>query len=203
MQKQPDVVAGVDMGATHIRFCLQTADGAVLHCEKQRTAEVIRSGVVCGVTEMITAQLRHLQVHCRGLVMGFPALVGKDKRTIISTPNLPLQANELRDLAGKLEDALGCPVEFSRDVNLQLSFDVVQHNLQQQEVLAAYLGTGMGFAIWLNGARAYSTGGYDAALWLWQPGMSGNGLFRYRIETVVRTAAPRVCDGRYLFSRTR
>ncbi|MBK4586414.1 ROK family protein, partial [Enterobacter hormaechei] len=53
MQKQPDVVAGVDMGATHIRFCLQTADGAVLHCEKQRTAEVIRSGVVCGVTEMI------------------------------------------------------------------------------------------------------------------------------------------------------
>lgn len=33
MQKQPDVVAGVDMGATHIRFCLQTADGAVLHCE--------------------------------------------------------------------------------------------------------------------------------------------------------------------------
>ncbi|MGQ8692420.1 allose kinase [Enterobacter hormaechei] len=152
MQKQPDVVAGVDMGATHIRFCLQTADGAVLHCEKQRTAEVIRSGVVCGVTEMITAQLRHLQVHCRGLVMGFPALVGKDKRTIISTPNLPLQANELRDLAGKLEDALGCPVEFSRDVNLQLSFDVVQHNLQQQEVLAAYLGTGMGFAIWLNGA---------------------------------------------------
>ncbi|WP_312715647.1 ROK family protein, partial [Escherichia coli] len=83
MQKQPDVVAGVDMGATHIRFCLQTADGAVLHCEKQRTAEVIRSGVVCGVTEMIAAQLRHLQVHCRGLVMGFPALVGKDKRTII------------------------------------------------------------------------------------------------------------------------
>ena len=25
MQKQPDVVAGVDMGATHIRFCLLTA----------------------------------------------------------------------------------------------------------------------------------------------------------------------------------
>ena len=45
MQKQPDVVAGVDMGATHIRFCLHTADGAVLHCEKQRTAEVIRRQV--------------------------------------------------------------------------------------------------------------------------------------------------------------
>jgi len=152
MQKQPDVVAGVDMGATHIRFCLQTGDGAVLHCEKQRTAEVIRSGVVCGVAQMIDTQLQHHQVRCRGLVMGFPALVGKDKRTIISMPNLPLQTTELYDLAGKLEDALGCPVAFSRDVNLQLSFDVAQHNLQQQQVLAAYLGTGMGFAIWLNGA---------------------------------------------------
>ena len=27
MQKQHNVVAGVDMGATHIRFCLQTAEG--------------------------------------------------------------------------------------------------------------------------------------------------------------------------------
>jgi predicted NBD/HSP70 family sugar kinase len=33
MQKQPDVVAGVDMGATHIRFCLLAGDGTVLHCE--------------------------------------------------------------------------------------------------------------------------------------------------------------------------
>jgi allose kinase len=151
MQKQPDVVAGVDMGATHIRFCLLTAEGAVLHCEKHRTADIIRSGVMCGVAEMIVARLRHYQVRCRGLVMGFPALVGKDKRTIISTPNLPLQATDRQDLAGKLADALGCPVEFYRDVNLQLSFDVMQHNLQQQQVLAAYLGTGMGFAIWLNG----------------------------------------------------
>ena len=40
MQKQHNVVAGVDMGATHIRFCLRTAEGETLHCEKKRTAEV-------------------------------------------------------------------------------------------------------------------------------------------------------------------
>lgn len=34
MQKQHNVVAGVDMGATHIRFCLRTAEGETLHCEK-------------------------------------------------------------------------------------------------------------------------------------------------------------------------
>ena len=41
MQKQRNVVAGVDMGATHIRLCLQTAQGEALHCEKRRTVDVI------------------------------------------------------------------------------------------------------------------------------------------------------------------
>lgn len=152
MRKVPSVVAGVDMGATHLRLCLMAENGEVLHCEKQRTAEVIASGVVCGIAALLSEPLEKLNVRCRGLVMGFPALVGKDRRTIISTPNLPLRPEAFTDLAGKLEDALGCPVEFSRDVNLQLSFDVAQNGLQNQQVLAAYLGTGMGFAIWLNGA---------------------------------------------------
>lgn len=152
MPKARNVVAGIDMGATHIRLCLMDGQGEVLHCEKQRTAEIISGGVVCGIAALLATPLEKLGARCRGLEMGFPALVGKDKRTIISTPNLPLSAQELKELAGKLEDALGCAVTFSRDVNLQLSFDVAQNGLQQQQVLAAYLGTGMGFAIWLNGA---------------------------------------------------
>lgn len=156
-----DVVAGVDMGATHIRFCLMAADGTVLCCEKRHTAEVIASGVATGVADFIQRQLTQQEAHCCGLVMGFPALVGKDKRTIISTPNLPLAADELLNLAEKLEARLGCPVEFARDVNLQLSFDVAQNGLTQQQVLAAYLGTGMGFAIWLNGAPC--TGAHGVA----------------------------------------
>lgn len=47
MQKQHNVVAGVDMGATHIRFCLQTAEGETLHCEKKadRRSHCSRPGV--------------------------------------------------------------------------------------------------------------------------------------------------------------
>lgn len=95
MQKQHNVVAGVDMGATHIRFCLRTAEGETLHCEKKRTAEVIAPDLVSGIGEMIDEQLRRFNARCHGLVMGFPALVSKDKRTIISTPNLPLTAADL------------------------------------------------------------------------------------------------------------
>ncbi|AJZ87721.1 sugar kinase [Klebsiella michiganensis] len=152
MPKPLNVVAGVDMGATHIRLCLQDESGTVLHCEKQRTAEIIVGGVVCGIAQLLNDRLGSFNARCRGMVMGFPALVGKDKRTVISTPNLPLSAQELNELAAKLEDAIGCPVEFARDVNLQLSFDVAQNDLQHQQVLGAYLGTGMGFAVWLNGA---------------------------------------------------
>lgn len=46
MQKQHNVVAGVDMGATHIRFCLRTAEGETLHCEKaDRRSYCSRPGV--------------------------------------------------------------------------------------------------------------------------------------------------------------
>lgn len=61
MQKQHNVVAGVDMGATHIRFCLRTAEGETLHCEKKRTAEVIAPGLVSGIGEMIDEQLRRFK----------------------------------------------------------------------------------------------------------------------------------------------
>lgn len=152
MHEQHKVVAGVDMGATHIRFCLQAEDGTVLHCEKRRTAEAIEGGVVAGIAALILSRCESLQARCLGLVMGFPALVGRDKRTVISTPNLPLTADTFVGLADRLEAALGCPVEFARDVNLQLSFDVQENDLADSQVLAAYLGTGMGFAIWLNGA---------------------------------------------------
>ncbi|MCV5498145.1 ROK family protein, partial [Escherichia coli] len=52
----------------------------------------IAPGLVSGIGEMIDEQLRRFNARCHGLVMGFPALVSKDKRTIISTPNLPLTA---------------------------------------------------------------------------------------------------------------
>lgn len=149
MPELHNVVAGVDMGATHIRLCLQTAEGTVLHCEKRRTAQVIEPGVVVGIAAFIQEQLYRFHARCHCLMMGLPALIGKDKRTIISTPNLSLEWGALAD---KLEAVLGCPVEFARDVNLQLSYDVSENELTDKLVLGAYLGTGMGFAIWLNGA---------------------------------------------------
>ncbi|MGG1963599.1 hypothetical protein [Enterobacter hormaechei] len=111
--------------------------------KKQRTAEVIRSGVVCGVTEMIAAQLRHLQVHCRGLVMGFPALVGKDNAPLFRRQICLCRRMSSAIWRENLEDALGCRSNFPATLTFSFRLTWLQHNLQQQEVLAAYLGTGM------------------------------------------------------------
>ncbi|MEE3652573.1 MULTISPECIES: allose kinase [unclassified Brenneria] len=152
MSERLSVVAGVDMGATHLRVCLQNARGEVILREKSATAEVLTPDLVEGLSTWLHQWVNRHQARCLGLVMGFPALVGSDRRTIISTPNLPLTSDDLANLAERLEQALHCPVQFARDVNLQLSYDVHANDLEDNVVLAAYLGTGMGFAIWLNGA---------------------------------------------------
>lgn len=87
MQKQRNVVAGVDMGATHIRLCLQTAQGEALHCEKRRTADVISAdGLVNGIKNLLQQQLTQHDAHCCGLVMGFPALVAKTSGRLSQRP---------------------------------------------------------------------------------------------------------------------
>lgn len=140
MQKQHNVVAGVDMGATHIRFCLRTAEGETLHCEKKRTAEVIAPDLVSGIGEMIDEQLRRFNARCHGLVMGFPALVSKDKRTIISTPNLPLTAADLYDLADKLDQRCRQtePVKISYQPSINTSARGLWHNRRDNPSSSAH-----------------------------------------------------------------
>ncbi|GAA3880189.1 allose kinase [Gibbsiella dentisursi] len=152
MSEPLPVVAGVDMGATHTRFCLQNAEGVEIVCKKLPTAEVIAPGLAAGLSGQLRQLFEQHRARGLGVMIGFPALVGSDRRTIISTPNLPLTASEFAGLAECLEHQLACPVQFARDVNLQLSYDVHENALENEVVLAAYLGTGMGFAIWLNGA---------------------------------------------------
>lgn len=151
MRSPHRVVAGVDMGATHIRFCLHNSEGELLFRSKQLTEAVIQRGICAGIRGVLAPEIIRQEARCTGLVMGFPALVTRDRRGVLSAPNLALSASSFQGLAGELEQALGCPVAFSRDVNLQLRWDVAENHLEDQVVLGAYLGTGMGFAVWLNG----------------------------------------------------
>ena len=152
MHKRQKVVVGVDMGATHIRICLLTEDGQVLITGKDRTQPVIADGLAAGLARFIQSFLPGYEAGIAALMIGFPASIARDKKTIISVPNLPCDAGEFTHLAAHLEERFLCPVTFERDVNMQLYYDVTEQNLTDKLVLGCYLGTGFGFAVWLNGA---------------------------------------------------
>lgn len=151
----------MDMGATHTRFCLFDRQANELYCDKRQTKMVIAPGLTRGICTVIDQLLALCNADCRRLMMGLPALVAKDEATIISAPNLSLTTTDSHNLANNLSARLACTVQFVRDVNLQLCWDVYQYQLEKQLVLAAYLGTGMGFAIWMNDAPW--TGSHGAA----------------------------------------
>jgi allose kinase len=146
------VSVGVDMGATHIRLCLLASNGVIIETIKEKTAVVVQNGLSSGLINFISNQLTEKQAHVSSIVVGFPASVSNDRKTVISIPNLPCQSTEFNGLADKLEQYFGCKVTFERDVNLQLFYDVSEYQLHHSLVLGFYLGTGFGFSIWVNGS---------------------------------------------------
>ncbi|TKI05458.1 allose kinase [Martelella alba] len=152
MHNRQKVVVGVDMGATHIRICLLGDDGQLVATDKNRTDTVIAKGLARGLSQFIQDRLAGYATEMTALMIGFPAAVARDRKTIISVPNLPCDTGEFSYLADRLMQQFHCPVAFERDVNLQLYYDVTEQRLADKLVLGCYLGTGFGFAVWLNGA---------------------------------------------------
>lgn len=146
------VVVGVDMGATHIRICLLTLDGQIRVTAKERTQPLIKEGLAAGLSAFISHYLAEEESQVVAIMIGFPASIARDRKTIMSTPNLPCSIAEFDGLAGSLAEHFTCQVTFERDVNTQLFYDVHASALCDKLVLGCYLGTGFGFAVWLNGA---------------------------------------------------
>ena len=87
----------------------------------------------------------------KAVAIGLPSMVSKDKKTVISTPNLKgliIYRSEIRSAK-----KLGIPVYVDRDVNFLLQNDIVTLGLPKDStVLGFYIGTGFGNAIYLNGS---------------------------------------------------
>jgi len=144
-----NIVIGVDMGATHIRICLMNLQGNILLTERRKTQNVIAKGLVQGLTDFCQQFAKTDKVS--QIVIGLPAAISKDRRQVLSVPNIAFSQAEFNQISPALSAHFHCPVKLERDVNLQLVYDVYHHDIKDKLVLGAYLGTGMGFAIWLNG----------------------------------------------------
>lgn len=143
------IFVGIDMGATHIRICVMDEHNQILATDKRKTSEVLKNGLFHGLTSF--CQEFTAQQMIQRIVIGLPAAISLDRTEVLSIPNLSLSKQELDQLVPMLSKHFHCDIQLERDVNLQMTYDVNDYQLNDKLALGVYLGTGMGFSIWNQG----------------------------------------------------
>jgi len=149
--QRKSAVLGIDMGATHLRLCALDEQKNTLKQSKIKTREVINNDLIANFIQLINSTINTHEWQLQAIVIGLPVTISKDKKRVLSTSNLQIEAKIFSELVIKLEQEFTCKVMLERDVNLQLAYDVHHAGLLDKIVLGCYLGTGFGFAIWLHG----------------------------------------------------
>ena len=119
-----NLTLGIDIGGTNFRLGAVDEEGNISHFEKN-SSRVFDTG---DVVEIIHKEIEDymdrygIRDSVRAAAVGIPSIVSKDKKTIISTPNLK-GFNNIR-FSDKLQEKLGIPVFLDRDVNFLLMNDM-------------------------------------------------------------------------------
>lgn len=153
-----DLIIGIDIGGTHLRIGAVDSCGAVYCFEKHQSSEVSAEN---GSAHRLIALIRNflsqneLTLRAAALALGFPSTVSRDKRTVYSSPNLPLggaDGLDGQDVVALLEQALDLPVFLDKDTIFLLQYDLTRLQLKDKGcTLGIYYGTGIGNAIYMDG----------------------------------------------------
>lgn len=136
------MICGIDIGGTYTRIGLVDHDLTIHAFEKHPSTLIIENFSVF-LKEYISRHHPPSQI-----VIGFPGVVNPQSKKIMNVPNL--KAAETLDIQ-QLENALKIPIHINKDTHHLFLSD--QHALGVSNipnVLAFYLGTGLGFVIYLN-----------------------------------------------------
>lgn len=149
-------VIGIDIGGTNFRI------GAVCpECGlKAQHFRKVRVGEVFCSRDPLNDLTQYLRRYCEMLsresiepeavVIGFPATLDRERRTVLQAPNIAFMEN--LPVVEKLACSLSLPVLIERDVCLSLLYDRNKYGLPPCEVLCGiYFGTGIGNAIMIDG----------------------------------------------------
>jgi glucokinase len=144
-------VVGVDLGGTKVFGALvdpaRTGLEAVLDDAKSPTP----AGGVDSVLDAVEAVVRRLDPEPSAVGIGTPGVVEPGTGRVLLAPNLsgfdrPVEVRRL------LEDRLGCPVSVGNDVNVAALGEVrAGAGVGHDDVLAVWLGTGLGAGLVLDG----------------------------------------------------
>ena len=139
---------GIDIGGTNFRIGAVNGKGEITGFEKN-SSRIFDSGDVIEImADEIEMYMKRYGIteNVRAVGVGIPSMVSKDKKRIVSTPNL--KGFDNLDFVDRLEEKIEMPVFLDRDVNFLLQNDISCLKLDASKtILGFYVGTGFGNAI--------------------------------------------------------
>ena len=157
----------VDMGASHLRFVLATADGAIrTEAREQVKAEAGPAGVIGQLRDGIAILIRKsgaAVAELQGIAIGVPGGVDPQSGKVIDANNVPGWREV--DMGRALEDAFGVPVFLDNDANMAAigkHWRGVAQGVDNFVFIA--LGTGIGSGVFVNGRICRGRSGFAGEL---------------------------------------
>ncbi len=146
-------VLGLDIGGTHTRIGLVDERYGLTDFEIIKTKELQRTG---NTVDSFVAVLRdYWKNHGAGrkiaaVSAGFPSTIDRDRKTVLSTPNISGFNNIA--IVDRLEQEFKVPAYIETDVNMLLLFDMMEHGIPDEGITCGiYFGTGLGNAVAIDG----------------------------------------------------
>ncbi|WP_343247672.1 allose kinase [Diplocloster hominis] len=147
-----DYVIGIDIGGTNFRIGTITKDFKLSNCRRESSRKLFGSGQPADtISSFLSSYMETIPAgKCRGICLGFPGTVDKSKQTVFSCPNLPVITNQ--NIGAALKRQFQIPVIVEHDVILLLANDMQAFDLFGSDcVIALYVGTGLGNALYIHG----------------------------------------------------
>lgn len=159
-------ILGIDVGGTNIRAGLvdknyQLSDFVIESSEQLMDDKQAVNHLISFIKKIMKRLESNKEII--GISIGFPSTIDKDRKKILSTPNIVGLDNI--EIVDRLEEVLHIKTYINKDVNMLMLFDMFYHNIGDQGVVAGfYLGTGLGNAICINGNLLIGKNGAAAEL---------------------------------------
>lgn len=159
-------VLGIDVGGTNLRAGLVNENYQLTNYVIESSTQIMDSDHAAEKLNLFIA--RYLEKHAQNkniiaISAGFPSTIDKDRKKILSTPNITGFNNI--DIVDQLEQELNIKTYINKDVNMLMLFDMFQGSVPDEGVTTGfYLGTGLGNAISINGHLLIGKNGAAAEL---------------------------------------
>lgn len=146
-------VVGLDIGGTNCRIGIVDINNKLYDPQICLTADLQKEGrILDALGHFIIEYIRNKKADfdIQAISMGFPSTIDKERKTLLSTPNI----NGLNNIpiVSIYEEMFNLPVFINRDVNILMYHDISYLKIPRESItLGFYIGTGFGNAIYMNG----------------------------------------------------